>query len=291
VGHRETIVVGDCGLTPRQRELLAPHCTLFALPSAVIQNPTQYKPFPYLLNPAGTVVVIDSDMIVTKNLASVLASAGEGKICVFPDPEKDRWFGEWQEIFGLSTAPRRQLYGCAGFVAFSTAHWPRLLELWWQACVRISAHPTYQEGARDGPTSQADSDAFNALMMSEFPADAAAFLPFEEQVFRWDFRAVEVIDARTLRCRYQEYEPAILHAVDTPKPWQRAGVRQHVYLQLLRRLLTAPDLALNVPLELLPIWLRPGPLATAVGYGLSFANMTNPKRAISLARRLKKRFA
>jgi hypothetical protein len=45
VGHDSPIVVGDCGLTPEQRAVLADHCTLFELSSELVTNPTQYKPF------------------------------------------------------------------------------------------------------------------------------------------------------------------------------------------------------------------------------------------------------
>jgi hypothetical protein len=40
------------------------------------------KTYAHLSRPSGTVVVIDSDMIVTGSLDHVLALASEGKICV-----------------------------------------------------------------------------------------------------------------------------------------------------------------------------------------------------------------
>jgi hypothetical protein len=286
--HKRPLVVGDCGLTQRQRDLLAPFCTIYQLPGDLVGNPTQFKAFPYLLEPRGTVVIIDSDMIVTRPLGALLACAAEGKICIFPDPEKDRWFSEWQQIFGLSSVPRRQTYACAGLVVFSTLHWPTLLEQWWKACQQIFTHPTVQEGAK-GATSQSDQDAFNALLMSEFPLDAVAFQPVEEQVFRWDFPRVELVDAKTLSCRHDGHEPTILHACVVPKPWESAGVRRNIYLHLLRRLLTAPDVELRVPAELLESWLRPGPWGELACYGLSLKNMSHPKRAVSLAWRLQKK--
>ena len=295
MGYQDRIVVADCGLTPRQRALLAPYCTPFELDSHLVKNPTQYKPFPYLLKPKGTVVIIDSDMILTRNLDAVLAIAIEGKICVFPDGEKDRWFCEWREIFGLASSLRRQTYVCAGFVVFSTLHWPLLLERWWNACTRILVSPTYQEGAQDGPTAQGDQDALNALLMSEFPSDALSFLPSEEAAARWDFRSVRLVDPQTLSCQHRGHVPMILHACMTPKPWQRAGVRQNVYVRLLRRLLGAPDVALSVPPELLPVWLRQGPSADLACRSLSVMNMINPYdgvlpgSVVSFGRRLKKR--
>ncbi len=97
--------------------------------------------------------------------------------------------------------------------------------------------------------------------MSEFPLDAVAFQPVEEHVFRWDFPRVELVDAKTLSCRHAGHEPTILHACAVPKSWESAGVRRNIYLHLLRRLLTAPDVELRVPAELLEI------LATAWSVG------------------------
>jgi len=79
MGHDDPLVVGDCGLTATQRKLLAPHCTLFELSKDLVKNPQYYKPFPFLLKPHGTVVFIDTDMIVTKNLSAALTAAAEGK--------------------------------------------------------------------------------------------------------------------------------------------------------------------------------------------------------------------
>jgi hypothetical protein len=295
LGHRSPIVVADCDLTPNQREILRPHCTLFTVPGHEIKNPTQYKPFAHLLNPTGTVVIIDSDMIVTKSLATILATAARGKICVFPDLEEGRWFAEWQGIFDVKPPRRSQTYACAGFVAFSTHHWPQLLERWWKACARISTHATYQEHAADGPTSQGDQDALNALLMSEFPADALSFLPVEDQVFRWQFPAVQLRDATRLSCSHQGHSPTILHACLTPKPWQRGGVRRNAYVSLLRHLLTAPDVELQVPPHFFGIWLRRGMLAELSCSALSLMNVTNPddgslpKGVVRLARGLKRR--
>src|SRR5690349_8711865 len=80
-GHHHELVVLDNGFTPRQRALLSAHCTLVEKSQAEVSNPCMLKPSPYLLNPAGTVVIIDSDMIVTRSLDEILTLAGQGKIC------------------------------------------------------------------------------------------------------------------------------------------------------------------------------------------------------------------
>jgi hypothetical protein len=291
MGHDDPLVVGDCGLTAIQRKLLAPHCTLFELSRDLVKNPTYYKPFPFLLKPHGTVVFIDSDMIVTKNLSAAVTAAAEGKISAFPDPEQDRWFAEWQEIFDLRSAPRHQTYVCAGFLVFSTTYWPYLLERWWEACARIRALPTYQEGGQSSdPGGQGDQDALNALLMSEVPSDALSLLPSDEQVFSWQFDRVDSVDAEALVCEYMGRQPSILHASLVPKPWMSRGVRRNVYLHFLRRLLTAPDVTLSVPPHLLGIWLRQGVASELACYGLPYVNKVHPRRALSLFRRLRKRF-
>ena len=291
VGHNEPIVVADCGLSDEQRVILASRCTLYPLPRFAVRNPAQHKPFPFLLSPKGVVVLIDSDMIVTKPLDALIAAAARRQIGAFPDPESERWFAEWREVFALAAIPRHQTYVCSGVVAFSTLHWPQLLPRWWSACALTSGHATLHEGAADGPTAQGDQDALNALLMSEFPVEAVALLPAEQQAFKWEFGDVELLDRQTLRCRFRGQQPAILHASFPPKPWQRHGVRRTVYLEFLRRLLTSPDVALPLPPAMLPPWLRQDRRGDLLCHMLSVMNSSHPKRAVSLARRVAKKFA
>jgi hypothetical protein len=139
----------------------------------------QYKPFPFLLRPQGTVVLIDSDMIVTEP-EPCAGACGAGKICAFPDPDHDTWWA----ARGLPCAPRKQTYVIAGFVAFSASFWPEFLAQWWKACERIRKRLIYQEGvAKLSPKGSGAQDAPNAVLMSVIPADALSLLPFDEQVF------------------------------------------------------------------------------------------------------------
>ncbi len=263
LGYTQRIVIADCGFTASQRHKLAPHATLIALSRADVKNPQQYKAFPFLLRPRGTVVIVDSDIIVTDSIDDMIGSARSGRIAVFPDPEDQRWFAQWEEIFGLAGAPRRQTYVNSGFVVFSATHWPRLLERWWHACERIFPHPTIREGAaRDNPTSQSDQDALNALLMSEVPHEQIAFVAKNRMVFRWDFERVQVRDDATLRCEFEGTRVAALHAVAGPKPWQAAAAyqvtRRNAYVRLLRRLLVENDAAVRVAPSDVAAWLRPG---------------------------------
>jgi hypothetical protein len=276
-GCQHPLYVLDCGFTEEQRHLLSGHCHLVQAPGLGAINPTQYKPFARLLRPSGVVVIIDSDIIVTRPLEPVLRLAQEGHICAFPDPESHRWFPEWQQILDLRAPLRREPYVNAGFVAWSTTHWPDFLERWWQCCRLTFEHRTIREGApNSGPLAQADQDALNALLMSEIPTGALTLLPKEEEVFRWDLREVSVVDPHTLACRYAGYSVMLLHSNGGTKLWNgrawRRVTRRNAYLRLLRRLLTGSDVALRLPLRRLPVWLRPqraARAATFLLYGLN----------------------
>jgi len=280
MGHSDELVVADCGLFGWQRDLLERYCTIFDLPDLLVSNPTQLKAFPSLVDRPGVSVLIDCDIIVCRSLSEIIRQAGCGQICAYPDPEQDRWFAEWTDIFGLHLPLRRQPYVCSGLVAFARYSWPKLLGHWWELCGRIGTEPTYKEGVSNTPTSQSDQDALNALLMSECPATAIALQPPGEQIMRWEFRSLQIIDAGTLRCHSALGEPRILHACLGRKPWLRHGVRRNAYFELLRRLISAPDIALKVPKERLPLWLRPGSAAEFTCSVLSVANMFNPDDGI-----------
>jgi hypothetical protein len=275
-GHHNRLVVLDCGLTQSQRDVLNPHCTLFEMPRELASNPMLFKPFPYLLNPTGRIVIIDSDIIVTRSLSDILKLVDTGKICISPDVLEDRWFEEWKQIFELSDGLRHQIYVNSGFIAFSTLYWPDLLKQWWFACEKLLGSKTFQEGeAFSAPTCYGDQDALNAILMSRIPAAAIALLPTTEQVFRQNFSQVEVLDVQKLSCRYRGYATTLLHSTLQPKPWQSAAWRRvrrnHPYITLLRYLLSQEETFI-VPQNMRPIWLRSGILGWFAIQGLDIIN-------------------
>jgi hypothetical protein len=213
------------------------------------------KPFPTLLEPRGLVVVIDSDLLVTSSLEPILERAASGKICVFPDAPADleRWFAEWEEGFELKAPLRRQTYVNSGFVVLSPTHWPTFLRRWWDACQLI---PVRRDTWADvEPFADHDQDAFNALLMSEFPVDAVELLPGYE----WDVRQISVDDAETLRCSVNGVPEPLLHAWQKPKVWQsRASLRGSAYERLLPRVLFGSDVEVRLAVEQVSLWLRPG---------------------------------
>jgi hypothetical protein len=289
-GHYDRVVVLDCGFTPAQRDMLKSHCTLFEMPRERVNNPQQYKPFPYLLNPRGTIVIIDGDMIVTRSLKDIIALGAQGKICVYPNPEYNRWFAEWKQLFDLSCEPRRQIYVASGFVCFSILHWPDLLERWWQSCERIFSHPTLYEGApNSNPTAQSDQDALNAVLMSDIPWGGLSLQPAADVAFdRYKLVHVRVVDIRTLSCTMDGHAPVLIHNSGLPKLWERqAWVKlefDNVYVRLLRRLLTGTDVALRISQPELPIWLRSGVVSRICtgGMGLFRKLQSFPSTARSL---------
>jgi hypothetical protein len=276
-GHAQKIVVLDCGLTPKQRDLLSPHCTLFQMPTELAPHPTQLKAFPYLLRPQGTAVIIDSDMLVVRSLQGLLEMGKQGKICVFPDLGINRSCAEWQEFFALSSPPRRQNYLNSGFIVFSTKHWPNLLERWWQACERTFSYvPDYDAPAGNNPCAAPDQDALNAILASEYPTEALAIQSQYEEIYGRFLRQVRIVNLQTLACKYGQHDITILHSIRSPKPWEAKTVksllRRFAYVKLLRRLLTGTDVLIKVPTEDLPMVYRPGVLGQLSLFGLSILN-------------------
>jgi hypothetical protein len=290
-GHRERLVVLDAGLTSSQRERLAEHATLVEVPAGMA--PTTLKPFASRVGASGTIAFIDSDMIVTASLAPALALADRGKICLFPDPpiDRGRWFAEWEEAFSLAAAPRHQTYLNAGFVAFSTEHWPDLLERWWKACSVIPADRVFTEENqlfRDG-----DQDALNAILMSEFPPGAVAVLPEDGELFANDSDEAVIVDETGLVCLNHGKTVSIVHQTMQPKAWGCSGWRrirqwpEDVFTRLLPRVLLAEDVDLRLQAHELPWWLRPN-APGRLGVGALKAYGRSKRRARSLVDRLQR---
>jgi hypothetical protein len=261
-GNRGKLVVVDRGLTEEQRSRLEAAAAVVAPPDAVAgAHPLAGKPPADLLGASGIVVLIDSDMLVTRSLQAELDEARRGKLVVFPDHEvtRERRFEEWQALFELAAPPRAQRYVNAGFLAFSLDDWPGFLERWRRACERI---PT-AEIMRDprSPFYASDQDALNAILMSEVAADRIAIRPEWHSVHPDGLIETEVVDERTLRCRLRGEETALLHFSLRPKVWQRRGAgrvhRDDAYLRLLPRVLFARDVAVRAQPRQVPIWARP----------------------------------
>jgi len=274
-GHLHELVVLDCGFSERQREILEPHCRLITFDRSQAVTPSCFKPFPHLLDPIGIVVIIDSDVIVTDSLQSILDTAARGRVCAFADSSPSRWFRQWEDVFDLQSPPRHQTYVGSGFLALSVSHWPDLLPDWWSACQKLW-NKAFERGMRNDPTQFPDQDSLNALLMSEVPEGALEVLPREWTPFGSLLTRVRVEDASVLKCSLRGEPTKLLHNSGEPKPWDpqlRAAWRKWrpAYVGLLRRVLAAPDVAVKVPSSQLPPWLRSGLRGAALERGISGA--------------------
>lgn len=269
-GHSEPVTVLDRGLSTRQKEAISPHCDIVSL-AVDVRNPCHLTAYPSQLGYRGVVLLIDSDVLVLERLGEAIREAGNGRICMYRDPDEGRCFPEWEEIFDLREPLRSQPYYQTHFVAFSTEAWPDLLDRWWEALQKIWHLPSFMEGAsmRGSATSQPDQDALNALLMSEVPAGAVHELPSGEHAMTGRMSEVAVSDRDSLSCSWQGQRVRMLHCEGHPKPWSvellKARRNTHCFLPLLRRVLTDGDATVRVPNRLLPPWLWSG----AVG-GMTF---------------------
>ena len=275
-GNQEPIVVMDAGLTVAQKSALAAVCEIRPVPldpGGTI--PAFLKPTAYRLGLDGTIVFLDSDMIVTSRLRPFAEEAVAGKICIFPDePLQGRRFAEWWEALDLQPHKGDRVYVNTGFVALRVDRWESLLRRWWELCDRVreerSRIPWEDQGKQmDNPFAFADQDVLNALLMAEVPEESIHYLD-ANLVPSLSDPAARIVDRARLRCDYRSRETMLLHYWWFPKPWLANDSRDSVleaYVELMARLLTAPDVAVRLePLDV-PVWLRTGVVGRLVRRG------------------------
>jgi hypothetical protein len=256
LGHGEPIVLLDCGLTATQRELLAPQVTLVDAP--VDAPPTLLKTIAPLERPAETLVLIDTDLIPTRPLTELIDHAAGGRVIAFRN-DMDRWVAEWGDLLDLGPLPRRP-YVAFALVCMDRGVGEEVLRLVADRQSRVEIERTMWGRDEPGyPLRYADQDVLNAVLAS---------LCDPEQVTALDdrlapvppFDGLRVADAQSLRCVYPDgSEPYAVHHFIV-KPWLERTYHG-VYSQLLRRLLVGSDLAIRVPVELIPLRLRTGAFA------------------------------
>jgi hypothetical protein len=262
-GHREPVTVLDLGFEPEQRAVLEGECDIVSPPEHSPRHPWLLEPHACMAREAEIVVYVDADIVLTGRLDGVLRAARAGKVLLFADIMVDRQFDEWQEIFELRGPLRRQTYANAGFMAFSTLHFPQLLARWAECCERLVGQATYLDTKSfDSPTALSSQDALNAILMSEIAAAHIDIQPAETAAQgQIELTHTRVVDVTRLRCERNGRAVALLHAWGALKPWDpaaRASLRRSAYLTCLRRLLVGSDVAVRAPLEALPSWLQAG---------------------------------
>ncbi|MCL6670382.1 hypothetical protein [Streptomyces panaciradicis] len=259
-GHDEPLFVVDIGLTPEQRRLLAGHVTLVRPPSP--DAPAWFlAPYGPSRHPAEVVVLIDADIIVTRQLTEITETARRGRIVAFVDclPNSRRFSPQWESVLGLGEL-RRQPYLNAGLVAYPHTLSDRLLPPWTEGQRTIGiAHSRYGKATLDDPFYFADQDVLNAVLAGRFELGELAVMEHRLAPHP-PFPGLTLTDRQHLTCAYEDgTRPFLLHHV-LAKPWL-AATRDTVYSTLMTRLLLAPDVALRLDPETLPLRLREGPAA------------------------------
>jgi len=261
IGHDEPIFLVDAGLTAEQQRLLSDHVTLIPAPqNAPVILLKQLGPMKY---PASVSVLLDADMIVTRPLTQLIAVARSGRIVGFVDEgtTEDRFFPEWGSLLGFGPV-RRQPYLNAGQLVIPDSLGHRLLELWVEGQAKVDAQRTWHgKGRLSSPLYFGDQDVLNALVATQFEPEEMMILEHRLAPFP-PFPGLRLIDERRILCRYADgTQPFLLHHV-LAKPWLKT-TRTTVYSLLLPRLLLAPDVALRLEPDQLPLRLREGRLAVA----------------------------
>jgi hypothetical protein len=259
VGHTEPVFVLDCGLTPGQRDLLAPHASLVDSPSDA--PPWLLKAVAPLAHPSEVMVLLDSDMILTRPLTPLIRQASGGSLVAFRNPI-DRFVPEWGELLDLGPV-RRAPYISSGAVCVDRELGTGMLRLLQERQALIDFDQTYwRRNVADYPFLFGDQDALNAIVSTHLEADRLVALD-DRLAATPPFAGLELLDAPTLRCAYEDgVEPYLLHQYLPSKPWLEPA-HHGVYSRLLRRLLIGADVAVKVPERELPPRLRAGPIAYA----------------------------
>ena len=258
VGHDEPVFLLDCGLTDSQRALLEPEVTL--VPGPTDAAPHVLKAIAPLRHPAETMVLIDVDMIATRSLEALIDEASPGR-AVGGSAEMERFCPEWGELLDLGPVEPRP-YLSTGLVALGGELGREVVELVDARRDRVDFERTFwRRNVADYPLLHADQDLINAALAARArPDQVVAFDPRLSP--SPPFQGLRVVDERTLRCAHADgTEPYVVHHW-LAKPWLEP-THEGVYSQLLRRLLVRDDVAIRVPAEEIPPWLRRGPRAWA----------------------------
>jgi hypothetical protein len=293
-GNTAPAFVVDAGLQPDEIVRLRTTAEVLMLPPTLVGlDPLFVKLTADLFWSSGIVVLLDSDMIITAPFDDLIEQAAAGKIAVHPDHDitRGRQFQEWAATFELRAPLRSQRYVNTSPLALSLDRWPHFLERWRHACDRLPADWPTQGFSR--PFGLADQDALNALLMSETPAEATWTASDGRTVHADGLREVDIVEARSLTCRYRGVTPIVLHYGLSPKAWERSGWRRiradDAYVRLLRRLLFDRDARVPVRPSEVPIWLRPRGVGRIAAMLLGLVNFIRVDLR-SRARLLRNRF-
>jgi hypothetical protein len=255
-GHDEPLHVLDCGLGRRRRELLARHATLVDSDRKI--PPWLAKTVAPRRSPAEVMVLIDTDMIVTRSLAELTGTAAGGGVVAFLN-DRPRFVAEWGELLDLGPA-QPQPYVSSGLVVLGGVEGTEVLGLLDDRQRRVDIGRTLFGTAEAGyPFRYPEQDVLNAILCTR-PADFPATRLPNRLAPNPPFAGLRLRDVGSLTCAYDDgAEPYVLHHFHR-KPWIDR-IYHGLYSRLLTRLLTGDDVVLRVPDDLIPARLRTGPRA------------------------------
>ena len=252
-GHAEPIFVLDCGLTPAQRELLAPEVTI--VPGPTDTPPYLLKTIAPLRHPADVMVLIDADMIATRSLAELIEQASGGRVVAFRN-DRDRFVPAWGELLDLGPV-RRRPYVSVGLVFLGGSVGAEVLRLMDDRQRSVDFELTwYGKRVPDYPFLYPEQDVLNAILCTRVEGDRIATLDHRLAATP-PYRELRLLDRSALRCAYGDgAEPYVLHQF-VRKPWLEP-MYHGIYPRLLARLLLAEDVAIRVPDAEVPLRMRDG---------------------------------
>ena len=257
-GHTEPIYLLDLGLAEWQREALAGEVIMVDTSEEV--PPHLSKTIAPLAHPAETMVLIDTDMIVTRSLRPLLDAAADGKLVAFRDRQQ-RFFPEWGEVLRGAEA-RPGPYLSSGLVVLSGSQGGEVLGLLAEAQDRVDYSRTYWRGNdREYPYLYADQDVLNAIVATRI--EPARVVALDGRLAATPpYRRLRLVDVATLCCEFDDGTvPYVLHQF-VRKPWLEP-MYHGIYPRCLARLLLSDDVAIRVPPEAVPRWMRRGARARA----------------------------
>ncbi len=264
VGHRERVVLLDCGLTEAQRRLLEPQVELVDGPTDT--PPWLLKTVAPLERPATVMVLLDADLVVTRPLAPLIERAAQGRLVAFRNPV-DRFVPEWGDLLELGTARRRDYLSSAAILV-ERGLGERVLGLMDDRQQIVDFELTHWRDELEGYAfTFADQDVFNAILATV--VEPSSVIALDQRLAPTPpFSGLEVVDEASLRCAYDDaVEPFLVHH-HVVKPWLEP-THHGVYSRLLRRLLIGEGLAIRVPEHEVPSHLRRGLIAFALRTGVN----------------------
>jgi hypothetical protein len=252
-GHADQVFLLDCGLTGDQRDLLAREVTVIPAPSD--RPPWLLKAVVPLAHPARVMVLVDTDMIVTRPLGDLIGRASLGRVVLFKD-RQERFFPEWGEMLGLGET-RRGPYISSGLVFLGGAVGEEVIRLMDERKDRVDWELTFWRGnVREYPFLYGDQDVLNGVLATSVEPNRLVALDHRLAATP-PFRRLRVLDEAGLRCAYGDgTQPYVLHQF-VRKPWLEP-MYHSIYSRFLARLLLGADVAVRVPEAEVPRRMRDG---------------------------------